>query len=54
MTRKQHERAVRQAADEIDGIKDRILDAYWDRLYTIKGVESPAVDGVDEVVIDNC
>ena len=40
-------------ADEIQAVKDRIVDTYWRRLCTVEGVESPKVDGIAEDIIDD-
>jgi hypothetical protein len=54
MTREEYEKFVRDGAKEIDAVKERIVDAYWSRLYTVEGVETPEVDGVNEDIIDRC
>jgi hypothetical protein len=54
MTREEYEKIVRDGAEEIEAVKNRIVDAYSRRLDTVEGVESPEVDGVDEDVIDGC
>lgn len=54
MTREEYEKIVRDGAEEIEAVKERIVDAYWSRLYIVEGVESPEVDGVDDDVIEYC
>lgn len=54
MTREEYERIVRNGAEEIEAVKERIVDAYWSRLYIVEGVETPKVDGVDDDVIEDC